>query len=205
MQDPPKTCDSSRGARLPLLCVWLCASRVHVMICCRDCRAGRASAPGIGPSCQLQSARTPAQLQQQGSPGVSTSAIGDSPRSSMPRSSMQSKGQGEQRQREHRCRATKTRSSRHRYYHRYALGFALTCFVLAAAAAVPRAEGQQMDPAAMQRQIQQQMGGSPGGGGAPPPNRIGENGGCVFNLAAGLDVRARKDCFYKSGGQSSPD
>lgn len=120
---------------------------------------------------------------------------------------MQSKGQGEQR--EHRCRPTKTRSSRHRYYHCYALGFALTCFVLAAAAAVPRAEGQQMDPAAMQRQIQQQMGGSPGGGGAPPPNRIGENGdaslctnpetvGCLFNIAAGLDVRARTKVAFIS-------
>ena len=54
------------------------------------------------------------------------------------------------------------------------------CILLAAALATsPQAGAQQMDPAAMQRQIQQQMGGSPGGGGgggggAPPPNRIGE-------------------------------
>lgn len=49
--------------------------------------------------------------------------------------------------------------------------------MLAAVAVVPQVDGQQMDPAAMQRQIQQQMGGSPGGGGAPTPNRIGERKG----------------------------
>lgn len=69
---------------------------------------------------------------------------------------------------EHRCR-TKTCS---RYYS-VALIIVCACFLMAV---VPQAEGQQMDPAAMQRQIQQQMGGSPGGGGgSPPPNRVGEN------------------------------
>lgn len=72
----------------------------------------------------------------------------------------------EREQREHRCRS-KTFNS---YY-----SAALACLMATAAAIVPQAEGQQMDPAAMQRQIQQQMGGSPGGGGAPPPNRIGES------------------------------
>lgn len=87
-----------------------------------------------------------------------------------PRSSMQPQGQEQREQREHRRREAKT-CSRH-----YCYTYALACLVLLNGMShVPRADGQQMDPAAMQRQIQQQMGGSPGGGGAPPPNRIGEN------------------------------
>lgn len=91
-------------------------------------------------------------------PGVVT-AMTRGPRSSM----MQSQ---DQEQPEHRRCRTKTCSRS---------PVLLTCLMmLAAVAGVPQVDGQQMDPAAMQRQIQQQMGGSPGGGGAPPPNRIGE-------------------------------
>ncbi|CAM9388350.1 unnamed protein product, partial [Hapterophycus canaliculatus] len=43
-----------------------------------------------------------------------------------------------------------------------------------AATLVSQSDGQQMDPAHMQRQVQQQMGGSACGGGGAPPNRIAQ-------------------------------
>eukprot|EP00903_Cladosiphon_okamuranus_P017256 g15901.t1 len=81
--------------------------------------------------------------------------------------SMQQQQSQERERREHRFRS-KTRDNQKCYTA------TLACLMAAALAVVPQAEGQQMDPAAMQRQIQQQMGGSPGGGGAPPPNRIAQ-------------------------------